>query len=92
MPLFMAKKGHRLQIKAIYGGRGLQARLSAMGLVLGMHIEVISNNQKGPLVIRVMGIRIILGRGMAQKMIVGGRLNFFHMKIRHALLSLVFQN
>lgn len=70
MPLFMAKNGHRLKIKAIHGGRGLQARLSAMGLIPGMHIEVISNNQRGPLVVLVMGSRIILGRGMAQKIMV----------------------
>ena len=70
MPLSMAKNGHRLKIKAIYGGRGLQARLSAMGLIPGMYIEIISNNQRGPLVVRVMGSRIMLGRGMAQKIIV----------------------
>ncbi len=70
MPLSMAKNGHRLKIKEIYGGRGLQARLSAMGLIPGMYIEIISNNQRGPLVVRVMGSRIMLGRGMAQKIIV----------------------
>ena len=70
MLLSMAKKGRPLRIKATYGGRNLQARLSAMGLVPGMHIEVISNNQRGPLVVRVMGSRIIIGRGMAQQIMV----------------------
>ena len=80
MLLSMAKKGHPLRIKAIYRGRKLQARLSAMGLVPGMRIEVISNNQRGPLVVKVMESRIILARGMAQKIMVD--YVFFRLNVR----------
>ena len=80
MLLSMAKKGPPLRIKAIHRGRKLQARLLAMGLVPGMPIEVISNNQRGPLVVKVMGSRIILARGMAQKIMV--EYVFFHLNVR----------
>ncbi len=80
MLLSTAKKGDLLRIRATYGGRKLHAKLSAMGLVPGMHIEVISNNQRGPLIVRVMESRIILARGMAHKIMVDHV--FFHVNVR----------
>jgi Fe2+ transport system protein FeoA len=51
----------------VEAGGDLQSRLAAMGLVPGVEIEVIQNFMQGPFLIEVKGSRIILGRGMAQK-------------------------
>ena len=68
MPLTMAQAGTQVRLIAVEAGRGLQARLAAMGLVPGTEIEVISNGLRGPFIIGVKGSRIVLGRGMAQQM------------------------
>jgi Fe2+ transport system protein FeoA len=54
----------------IDAGRGLCERLTAMGLVPGECIEVINVGGRGPMIISVKGSRIILGRGMALKIMV----------------------
>lgn len=43
------------------------ARLESMGIRKGKHIEMISNNNKGPLLVKVDEHRIALGRGMANQ-------------------------
>ena len=68
MPLTMAQAGTQVRLIAVEAGRGLQARLAAMGLVPGTEIDVISNGLRGPFIIGVKGSRIVLGRGMAQQM------------------------
>lgn len=71
MPLAMAVPGQRVKILAVRAGRGLQARLSAMGLVPGVEVMVVGNDFRGPLFISVGGGRLMLGRGMTQKILVG---------------------
>jgi len=39
-------------------------------MVPGVEIEVLRNSMHGPFLVEVKGSRIILGRGMAQKIIV----------------------
>jgi Fe2+ transport system protein FeoA len=41
-----------------------------MGLVPGVEIEVLRNSLRGPFLIALRDSRIILGRGMAQKILV----------------------
>jgi len=41
-----------------------------MGLVADVEITVVSNSHPGPFVISVKGSRMMLGRGMAQKIAV----------------------
>jgi ferrous iron transport protein A len=64
-PLSMAEAGRCVRIQRILGGHGLQRRLSDMGLVPGMEIEVISTDRGGPLVVRILESRFMIGRGMA---------------------------
>ncbi len=64
-PLTMAETGRNVRIRRVFGGRGPQRRLSAMGLAPGMQIEVITNDRGGPLVVRVLDSRFMIGRGMA---------------------------
>jgi Fe2+ transport system protein FeoA len=70
MPLAFVKSGRRVHIIALNAGKGLQGRLAAMGLVPGVQVEVIMNSPRGPFIVSVKGSRIVLGHGMAQKIMV----------------------
>ncbi len=70
MPLGFARPGSSVVLRRINAGHGLASRLSAMGFVPGVNIEVCRNNRHGPLVVGLKGVRIMLGRGMADKMSV----------------------
>ncbi|MFC1488479.1 transcriptional repressor [Thermodesulfobacteriota bacterium] len=68
--LVMAKQGERLKIKDFTGGSKARMRLLTMGLRLGDEIDVITNLNKGQLAIAVDEKRYVLGRGLAQKILV----------------------
>jgi len=70
MPLAFVEAGRRVQIVEVSAGQGLQGRLEAMGLVPGTEIDVIMNSSRGPFIVAVKGCRIILGHGMAHKIMV----------------------
>lgn len=70
VPLSEVSGGGRVQLVAVRGGRGLNARLAAMGLVPGAEIEVIRSSMRGPVVVAVKQSRLVLGRGMAHKVMV----------------------
>ena len=67
LPLALSKPGEELLIKEILGGTGMRLRLTAMGLRIGDHIRVITNNGRGKLVIAADQKRYVLGREMARK-------------------------
>ncbi len=69
-PLMSARQGERLVIKKFTGGAGSRMRLMSMGLRLGDEIDVITNLNQGQLVIAVENRRLVLGRGLAQKIMV----------------------
>lgn len=70
MPLVNARPGERLVITSMVGGGNARLRLMSMGLRIGDEIEVISNYAKGQLVVSAGTQRYVLGRGLAQKLIV----------------------
>lgn len=70
MPLVIVQAGRRVRLVSVEAGHGLQGRLAAMGLVPGVEIEVLGNSFHGPFLIAVKDSRIMLGRGMAQKIVV----------------------
>ena len=70
MPLTLAKPGERLVIKEISGGTGAKMRLLTMGLRTDDKIEVITNNNQGQLAIAADLKRYVLGRGLAEKIMV----------------------
>lgn len=70
MPLQLARPGERLVIKQISGGAGARMRLLTMGLRIGDPIEVITNQNKGQVVIAADFKRYALGRGLAEKIMV----------------------
>jgi Fur family ferric uptake transcriptional regulator len=70
LPLSDAPGGERLVIARLDGGPMARARLMAMGLRMGDEVDVITNSGQGQLVIGVDYKRIVLGRGLAQKLLV----------------------
>lgn len=70
MPLMLAKPGEKLIIREYQCGENLEGRLLSMGLRRGDTIEVITSQGRGQFVIAVDNKRYILGRGMAQKIMV----------------------
>ncbi len=69
-PLSLIKPGKNVRLVSITGGRFLQSRLVSMGLLQGTPIEVVKNRGNGPVIVSVKGSRLVLGRGMAQKILV----------------------
>lgn len=61
--------GTRARILSIDSGCRLRTRLLQMGLTPGTVVEVVDNT-RGPVIIRVRGVTIALGRGMAGRILV----------------------
>lgn len=70
MPLTMVEKGREVVLREIRGGMGIRRRLTDMGLHPGSHFRIVSNSGGGPFVISVGDTRLMIGRGMAQKIMV----------------------
>ena len=69
-PLSNIQTGKKVRLISINAGRGLNNRLASMGLVSNVEITVVSNSHPGPFVINVKGSKVMLGRGMANKILV----------------------
>jgi Fe2+ transport system protein FeoA len=54
----------------ITGGRGIKSKLYSMGLVPGVRLRVLNRNGRGPLMVAVKNSRLVIGHGMASKIIV----------------------
>ena len=69
-PLSMTKAGEKVRLARIDAGRGLNSRLASMGLLPNVEITVVNNGHPGPFVINVKGSKMMLGRGVAHKIMV----------------------
>lgn len=65
--LNVARSGHSVIIRAIHAGRDIRGRLAALGLMNGVHVRVVRAGRRNPTVIALQGARIVLGRGMAER-------------------------
>lgn len=70
VPLHKAKQGEKLIVKDFSAGQNMQSRVSSMGLRIGDIIEVVSSGFGGQVVIAVGENRLVLGKGMAEKISV----------------------
>ena len=70
IPLVMASPGERVRIIGFMGGKGMERRLTSMGLNRGADVEVIKTSGPGPLIVASGGTRIALGYGMAKHILV----------------------
>lgn len=62
-----ARSGHEVIIRRIHSGRDMRARLAALGLMAGVRVRVVRAGRRNPTVIALQGARIVLGRGMAER-------------------------
>lgn len=69
VPLCSLPAGSRGRIVCPMAGRELRCRLCSMGLMPGLEVEILSNGS-GPVILNVKGSRIIIGHGMATKILV----------------------
>ena len=67
MNLTALHNGDSAIIEGIEAGRGLRSRLIALGLLPGTPIEVINIDGSGPVVLELRDSRVVIGRGIAQK-------------------------
>lgn len=65
-PLDTFSSGQTVVLTSFQGGRRLQARLAALGLFPGQLITVCQNHD-GALLVSRNGQRLVLGRGLSQK-------------------------
>ena len=69
--LSQLKAGESGTVKALEGGHGFQRRLHSLGIRTGKNIRKVSSHPfGGPMVVKVDGMRIAIGRGMTHKIIV----------------------
>jgi Fur family ferric uptake transcriptional regulator len=70
IPMSHAQEGERGIIEEFMGGAGAQLRLATLGIRKGDHIEIITNNGRGQLVVAVDTTRLAMGRGVANKILM----------------------
>jgi len=61
------KKGEKVKILGVNCGREFSRRLCDLGLFEGTEIEIIKNDDFGPIIIQILNSKIALGRGEASK-------------------------
>jgi len=67
VPLADLGPQERATIVRLEGGRGMVARLAALGFTPGTEVAVVRNDRRGPVIVSVMDTQIALGRGQAAK-------------------------
>ncbi len=70
IPLSQITQGQTVKLVKINAGRGLRMRLASMGILPDVTITVVNNRHPGPFMISVKGTKVMLGRGMADKVLV----------------------
>lgn len=71
MALSSVEAGKKIVIQDINGGRGIRSKLYSMGLIPGAKLTILRENGAGPVMVAIKDSRLAIGRGMAQKIIVG---------------------
>jgi len=69
VPLAKVSQGSNAKIAQLHGKKQAQI-VNPMGIRVGKYIEIIRNEKKGPILLKVDESRIALGRGMAMNILV----------------------
>lgn len=65
------QEGVSAKIIELHGGHGFQNQLRSMGIIEGKNISIVTLHPfKGPVVVRLDGKMITLGRGFASRIVV----------------------
>ena len=65
--LHKAKQGEKLIVKGFEAGKNMRIRIASMGLKIGDLIEIVSTGFGGQVVISTRENRLVLGKGMTEK-------------------------
>lgn len=65
------KSGDSVEIKWMTGGHHFLSRLASLGFTPGARLRVVQNYGRGPIIVNVRETRVALGRGEAEKILVG---------------------
>jgi ferrous iron transport protein A len=68
--LSKVKAGQTVRLVRVEAGHRLKHRLAAMGLLSNTKIKVLRNEGRGQLIVNVKGTKVVLGRGMSEKIMV----------------------
>ena len=69
--LSTVKSGDSVEIKWMAGGHHFLSRLASLGFTPGARLRVVQNYGRGPIIVKVRETRVALGRGEADKILVG---------------------
>ena len=69
-PMSLLRAGEEAVVVEIRGGRGLQGRLTSMGLTPGKKVRMVNSSFGGPAVVAVGDTRLALGRGQLHRVLV----------------------
>lgn len=58
------------EITGINGGANVRDKVLSMGLLPGKTVQVVSKQNRGPVIIKINDTRLVLGRGMSEKILV----------------------
>jgi len=62
--------GSVVRVEKFSGGEKLRDKLLSMGLLPGKEIEVLSARKNGPVIVKINDTRIVIGHGMASKIVI----------------------
>ncbi|MCB2293323.1 FeoA domain-containing protein [Clostridium algoriphilum] len=69
MPLNFVGIGKFAEIHSVQGGENICKKIMEMGMSKGAIVKMMKNDS-GPVIVKVGETRLVLGRGMAQKVMV----------------------
>jgi Fe2+ transport system protein FeoA len=69
-PLILAAAGERVRVIAVGRGRGIDRKLSDLGLTNGCEVTVVSRDGDGRMVVARDDMRLALGAGIAHRILV----------------------
>ena len=69
--LSTVRSGDSVKIKRMTGGHHFLSRLASLGFTPGARLRVVQNYGRGPIIVNVRETRVALGRGEAEKILVG---------------------
>ena len=70
MALSMATQGSVVKVREIVSGVMMKKRLGELGLYEGTEVVVYKNDVCGPVVLKILDSKIVIGRGQAMKIMV----------------------
>jgi ferrous iron transport protein A len=69
--LSAVKTGEFARIEKMQGGHTFLSRLASLGFTPGARLKVVQNYGRGPIIVNLRDTRVALGRGEADKILVG---------------------